>query len=81
MNEENGVNEGCIGPTSDMAGKASACQGCPNQNQCATGKGASPDKDNAELEIFHRLSGVKNKILGIIYMYNIMYLKFKIYLL
>jgi Mrp family chromosome partitioning ATPase len=63
MDEENVVNEGCVGPGTEMAGKASACQGCPNQTQCATGKGVSQDKDTTETEIFHRMSGVKNKIL------------------
>ncbi len=64
MNGENVVNEGCVGPGTETAGKASACQGCPNQTQCATGKGASQDKDTSEIEIFHRMSGVKNTILG-----------------
>mmetsp|Transcript_7780 Transcript_7780/g.13700 ORF Transcript_7780/g.13700 Transcript_7780/m.13700 type:complete len:374 (+) Transcript_7780:138-1259(+) len=32
------ANDGCVGPTSDTAGKASACDGCPNQSLCASGE-------------------------------------------
>ena len=32
------------GPGSEMAGKASACEGCPSRNLCATApKGPDPD--------------------------------------
>ena len=27
----------CVGPQSDMAGKASSCEGCPNASTCASG--------------------------------------------
>lgn len=37
------ANEGCVGPTSQEAGKSSACDGCPNQSACATGKFSSPE--------------------------------------
>lgn len=33
------ANQGCVGPASDNAGKASACEGCPNQASCAAGEG------------------------------------------
>jgi Mrp family chromosome partitioning ATPase len=31
------ANETCVGPSSDNAGKASSCAGCPNQSACASG--------------------------------------------
>ena len=37
------ANEGCVGPQSDAAGKASACAGCPNQAACASGAAKAPD--------------------------------------
>jgi len=35
------ANEECVGPDSDMAGKASSCAGCPNASACAAGKNKS----------------------------------------
>uniref|UniRef100_A0A8C1JW92 NUBP iron-sulfur cluster assembly factor 1, cytosolic n=1 Tax=Cyprinus carpio TaxID=7962 RepID=A0A8C1JW92_CYPCA len=35
--------EHCPGTSSDQAGKSSACQGCPNQNICASGAAKAPD--------------------------------------
>jgi Mrp family chromosome partitioning ATPase len=32
------ANEGCVGPESDTAGQASACEGCPNQSSCSSGE-------------------------------------------
>ena len=29
--------DNCVGPKSDSAGKASACEGCPNQKVCSSG--------------------------------------------
>nr|AFK39773.1 unknown [Lotus japonicus] len=38
------ANEHCPGPQSDSAGKSDACEGCPNQQICATApKGPDPD--------------------------------------
>lgn len=37
------ANEGCVGPTSDSAGKASACDGCPNKSACSSGAFSSPE--------------------------------------
>jgi Mrp family chromosome partitioning ATPase len=37
------ANEGCVGPTAKEAGKASACDGCPNQGACSTGAFSSPE--------------------------------------
>lgn len=33
----------CPGTNSDQAGKSSSCQGCPNQNICASGAAKAPD--------------------------------------
>lgn len=50
----------CPGTQSEEAGKASACQGCPNQSVCASApKGPDPDLQ----AIAERMSTVKNKIL------------------
>ena len=53
--------EHCPGTESTEAGKASACQGCPNQEICASAKPKGPDPDVSV--IAERLSGVKHKIL------------------
>ncbi|RIA83977.1 cytosolic Fe-S cluster assembly factor nubp1-B-like protein [Glomus cerebriforme] len=52
--------EHCPGPSTEQAGKASACQGCPNQNICAT---APKGPDPALPLIKERMSSVKHKIL------------------
>uniref|UniRef100_A0A1D1YN13 Cytosolic Fe-S cluster assembly factor NBP35 n=1 Tax=Anthurium amnicola TaxID=1678845 RepID=A0A1D1YN13_9ARAE len=54
------IPEHCPGPTTEQAGKASACQGCPNQNVCAT---APKGPDPALPLINERMSSVKRKIL------------------
>ncbi|XP_033630001.1 cytosolic Fe-S cluster assembly factor nubp1-A-like [Asterias rubens] len=53
--------EQCPGTQSELAGKQSACQGCPNQDICASGLPAAPDP--AIEEIQERMSSVKHKIL------------------
>uniref|UniRef100_A0A9J7Z7H6 NUBP iron-sulfur cluster assembly factor 1, cytosolic n=1 Tax=Cyprinus carpio carpio TaxID=630221 RepID=A0A9J7Z7H6_CYPCA len=53
--------EHCPGTSSDQAGKSSACQGCPNQNICASGAAKAPDP--AIEEIRQKLTTVKHKIL------------------
>ena len=56
------ANTGCVGPSSDMAGKVDGCSGCPNQSICASG--ASKVKSNADEELVQdRLAAVKHKIL------------------
>ncbi|XP_054785773.1 cytosolic Fe-S cluster assembly factor NBP35 isoform X2 [Prosopis cineraria] len=48
------ANEHCPGPQSESAGKSDACEGCPNQQICATApKGPDPE----------RMATVKHKIL------------------
>lgn len=36
-------NAECVGPTSENAGKASSCAGCPNQSLCASGEMKKPN--------------------------------------
>ncbi|KAL6135872.1 hypothetical protein ACLB2K_068097 [Fragaria x ananassa] len=50
----------CPGPQSESAGKADSCEGCPNQQICATApKGPDPDL----VAIAERMATVKHKIL------------------
>ncbi|KAF9587718.1 hypothetical protein IFM89_004695 [Coptis chinensis] len=54
------ANEHCPGPQSESAGKSDSCEGCPNQNVCAT---APKGPDPALVEIAERMATVKHKIL------------------
>ncbi|KAI8320579.1 cytosolic Fe-S cluster assembly factor nubp1-A [Martensiomyces pterosporus] len=54
------ANEHCPGPESENAGKASGCEGCPNQEICAS-QANGPDPDISL--VTERLSSVKHKIL------------------
>ncbi|KMT05053.1 hypothetical protein BVRB_7g172110 [Beta vulgaris subsp. vulgaris] len=54
------ANEHCPGPQSEAAGKSDECQGCPNQEVCATAP-KGPDLDL--LPIAERMATVKHKIL------------------
>jgi len=54
------ANTGCVGPSSDTAGKASGCAGCPNKDACASGEAT---KEDPALEIIRKkLANVKNII-------------------
>ncbi|KAF2305990.1 hypothetical protein GH714_009318 [Hevea brasiliensis] len=54
------ANENCPGTQSELAGKSDACQGCPNQEACASApKGPDPDL----VAIAERMATVKHKIL------------------
>jgi Mrp family chromosome partitioning ATPase len=55
------ANQGCVGSTSDQAGKASGCEGCPNQSKCASGAGKVVDP--ALAEVAARMATVKHTIL------------------
>lgn len=55
------ANEHCPGLESTEAGKSSACAGCPNQKQCASGEART--EDPAIAEIATKLQQVKHKIL------------------
>jgi Mrp family chromosome partitioning ATPase len=37
------ANAECVGPSASDAGKASACEGCPNQKACSSGAFNSPE--------------------------------------
>ena len=50
----------CPGTASEKAGKASGCDGCPNQKACASGEGAPEDPD-AEA-IGTRMGSIKYKV-------------------
>jgi len=71
MNRDNSppenANEGCVGPTSTSAGKASACEGCPNQKTCASGEFSSAEvaakKASEEDEIRNSLQGIQHVVL------------------
>ena len=58
-------NEECVGPTSATAGKASSCAGCPNQQQCASGKYAQAAEatKTSQSQISARLENVKHILL------------------
>lgn len=52
----------CVGPNSEMAGKAKGCAGCPNQTLCSSGEAkASPDPSIPFIK--DKLAHVKHKIL------------------
>ncbi|XP_014466231.2 cytosolic Fe-S cluster assembly factor NUBP1 isoform X1 [Alligator mississippiensis] len=51
----------CPGTSSAQAGKAAACQGCPNQRLCASAGAAGPDPALEEIQA--KMKGVKHKIL------------------
>ncbi|EGD74114.1 cytosolic Fe-S cluster assembly factor NBP35 [Salpingoeca rosetta] len=53
--------EHCPGTESENAGKASACEGCPNQRICASSQPKGPDPDLPLIE--KQMSTVKQKIL------------------
>jgi len=54
----------CPGTESDLAGKVDACEGCPNQDICASGQTKSTAQDPTTIPMINeRLAGVKRKIL------------------
>jgi hypothetical protein len=61
------ANEGCVGPESISAGKASACDGCPNQTACSSGVFRSAEaaalKAAEEAEIRNALQGIQHIVL------------------
>ena len=56
------ANDGCVGPSSDSAGKTSACAGCPNQTKCASGEKKEQDTETNTF-VTDRMALVKHKIL------------------
>lgn len=63
MSTPQDANEGCVGPASDTAGKASACAGCPNQSACATGANKAVVDDPAIALVKERMAQIKHKVL------------------
>ena len=63
----NDANAGCVGPTAEGAGKASACAGCPNQEACSSGAFNSPEaKAKAQEQaqaLRHSLQNVSHVVL------------------
>lgn len=61
------ANDGCVGPSSQNAGKASACAGCPNQSACSSGAFSSPEalaaKERERSELQNSLSNVSHVVL------------------
>lgn len=55
------VPEACPGTNSQSAGNSKACEGCPNQQICASGTAATPDPDIEKVR--SRLKDVKHIIL------------------
>ena len=55
------ANAECPGVGSEEAGKASSCEGCPNQAKCASGE--KPEADPSVAIVAKRLENVKHKIL------------------
>lgn len=55
------ANEGCVGPQSEQAGKASGCAGCPNQGACSSGEAKAADP--ALAYVADRMSLIKHKVL------------------
>lgn len=53
--------DNCVGPQSDQAGKASACEGCPNQKACLSGAGKEEDPTVALVAA--KLASVRRKLL------------------
>jgi Mrp family chromosome partitioning ATPase len=49
------ANVGCVGPMAESAGKASACDGCPNQTACASGANRTPEALAQAQEEQHQL--------------------------
>lgn len=55
------ANAACVGPASEAAGKASACEGCPNKGACSTGAFNSPEaKAKAQQETLALKSSLSN---------------------
>lgn len=51
----NNANAECVGPSSEEAGKSSACEGCPNQQACSSGAFNSPEAQAKAHEETQRL--------------------------
>ena len=65
METPDNANDGCVGPSSENAGKVSACDGCPNQSACASGANSqsAATTDTSIKGIADRMSNIKHKLL------------------
>ena len=67
MDVPDNANSGCVGTQSDAAGKASACDGCPNQQLCASGAARqaaqAAQNDPALADIRDRMSRIGHTLL------------------
>uniref|UniRef100_A0A7S2VZM6 Cytosolic Fe-S cluster assembly factor NUBP1 homolog n=1 Tax=Eucampia antarctica TaxID=49252 RepID=A0A7S2VZM6_9STRA len=59
------ANESCVGPTAETAGKASGCDGCPNQSACASGESKSmiEKQQQEQQEMTTALSEIQHVVL------------------
>ena len=55
------ANESCVGPSSEEAGKAEACAGCPNAAACASGAGRVEDPTPALVQDALRAAALKTR--------------------
>ncbi|CEP03716.1 Cytosolic Fe-S cluster assembly factor NUBP1 like protein [Plasmodiophora brassicae] len=61
MGDDASVNDVCVGPSSEQAGKAASCAGCPNQAACTSGAGRAVDP--ALAQVAERMRDIRHKIL------------------
>ena len=54
----------CVGPDSAEAGKASSCEGCPNQSSCASGANRAPaEPTEDEVKVASAMARVRHRVL------------------
>ena len=56
------ANKTCVGTNSELAGKVSSCDGCPNQSICASGE-ARAKSQQINKEVNACVGNIKHKIL------------------
>jgi len=61
MERPENANDECVGPASDLAGKASSCAGCPNQGACASGEARKEPAQDPTVAL--AMSKIKHRIL------------------
>ena len=61
MDKPDNAPPSCPGTNSELAGKGSACEGCPNQSSCASKKDDAPDPEMEAISA--RMKTIKRKIL------------------
>jgi Mrp family chromosome partitioning ATPase len=53
------ANAECVGPTSEKAGQASSCEGCPNQGACKSGE---PKRQQADPQVQAAQAKIKRRV-------------------